>query len=304
MSVPATRSTAFAAARNAVERVAGTLIELNAREAQRAARDVVATHEQAKAHSTDFLLAVLACVLLVAVLAERWIARSERETARLLAELDAFSARVAHDLRGPLSPVSLGLGLVKADPGLGDRARHTVEVAERSLRRALALIDGLLVFARSGARPEPGARVEVARVLDEVALSLQPLAQEERAQLTLDVPAGLAVAVTDVALSSIVSNLARNALLYLGDGEKRTVAIRATLAGESVRIEVADTGLGIPAAQLERIFRPFERASDREGGHGLGLAIVKRLTEAHGGSIAVRSQLGLGSTFTVELPRA
>jgi signal transduction histidine kinase len=294
---------AFVQVATSLDRIAATLVETNAREAERAAREVLVTHERAKAHSADFLLAVLLGVIGLGVFAERWIARSERETDRLIAELDAFSSRVAHDLRGPLNPVALALGLVKASPSIDDRARHVISVAESSLGRTLSLIEGLLAFARSGARPEPGARCEVARVLDDVATSLHELAADERAELSLDAPPGLRAATTEVVLASIVANLARNALLYLGDSDRRVVTVRAHDEGAVVRIEVADSGPGIPPDVEKRLFHPFERGSSRPGGHGLGLTIVKRLAEAHSGKVTVRSQLGLGTTFEVVLPR-
>lgn len=294
----------FSPQAQALDHVAMTLVEMNAREASHAARAIVATHEQAKAHSLEYLAPVILCVIALGVLAERSLARTERETHRLLGELDAFSARVAHDLRGPLGPIALALAMVKADAKLEDRSRRSIEIAEGSLHRAVALIDGLLAFARSGARPEPGARCDVARVASDVSATLRAVADEEGARLVVSVPDDLHVAASEVAVSSILANLARNALLYLGESVERTVTIRATVRGNEALLEVVDTGPGIPADVLGRLFRPFERGSTRAGGHGLGLTIVKRLAEAHGGSVTARSAVGSGTTFEVVLPRA
>ncbi len=129
------------------------------------------------------------------------------------------------------------------------------------------------------------------------------LATEERAEIRFQVEPRLHALASKAVLGSIVDNLARNALLYLGDSERRTASLRARSDAGRVVIEVEDTGPGIPPDMLARLFRPFERGSTRPG-TGLGLATVKRLIEAHAGDITVRSQVGLGTTFIVRLPRA
>jgi signal transduction histidine kinase len=294
----------FRPAATALDVVAARLVAMHANDAAKAANEIQTTHRLAMAHSFDYLVAVLGCVVALGILAERWLARAEAETQRLIASLDAFAASVAHDLRGPLSPVALALGIVKHDPGLGERSRQSVETAESSVKRAVNLIEGLLSFARSGAKPLAGARCEVARVFADLRSPLGAVADEERAMLTLEAAPALHAAAAEVVLSSIVTNLTRNALLYLGDSEKRAVVVKASADRDEVLIEVADTGPGIPPDVLPRLFQPFQRGTDRAGGHGLGLAIVKRLAEAHGGRVLVRSDVGLGTTFWVRLPRA
>jgi signal transduction histidine kinase len=91
----------------------------------------------------------------------------------------------------------------------------------------------------------------------------------------------------------------------MGATDTRRVAVRASAVGPTVRIDVEDTGAGIPAEMQDAVFEPFVRgAHDDEGGIGLGLATVKRLVEAHGGEITVQSTIGSGTLFRVNLPRA
>jgi signal transduction histidine kinase len=108
-------------------------------------------------------------------------------------------------------------------------------------------------------------------------------------------------------LSSIVSNLVRNAITHMGARELRHVRIRVGPGEttEAVRIEVEDTGPGIPEALGDRIFEAFVRgAGADQSGIGLGLATVKRLVTAHGGNVGFRSRAGVGTLFFVDLPRA
>ena len=103
----------------------------------------------------------------------------------------------------------------------------------------------------------------------------------------------------------IVSNLLLNAIKYTAQSQHRRVEVRALDHGTSARVEIDDTGPGIPAHLQALIFEPYVRAPGaREPGIGLGLATVKRLVEAHGGSVGVESAVGKGSRFWFELPKA
>jgi len=114
------------------------------------------------------------------------------------------------------------------------------------------------------------------------------------------------VVVDPVRLRQLVGNLVSNAVRHTPAGG--TVTVRSRVTGGELTIEVADTGTGIDAADLPKIFDRFWRADGsrtrRTGGSGLGLAIARKLTEAHGGTVAVVSTLGTGSTFTVRMPVA
>jgi signal transduction histidine kinase len=104
--------------------------------------------------------------------------------------------------------------------------------------------------------------------------------------------------------TSMFENLVRNAVKYIGERPVRRVEIRAVRRGHLVRVEVEDTGAGIPVEIQDTLFEPFVRGHEQGSGIGLGLATVKRLVEAHGGAVTVRSRAGEGSTFSVDLPLA
>jgi signal transduction histidine kinase len=102
---------------------------------------------------------------------------------------------------------------------------------------------------------------------------------------------------------SIVQNLVRNAINYMGARATRRIVVRTSAAGDVARLEVEDTGPGIPPEIQTTVFEPFVRGPhEREKGTGLGLATVKPLVESHGGRIGMKSQVGAGSLFWVELP--
>jgi signal transduction histidine kinase len=293
----------FAPKTDHIGQIVGALIELNALEASRTALDASSQQAYAQERSIVLFVAVSLALVALGLAVHRAVSRSQEETARRLEELDAFAARVAHDLRGPLSPVTVAIGLLRREPSLGEAQQRVLATADRSVARMVALIDGLLRFARAGARPEPGARALVDKVASEQVAALATFAQEERARVACEVEPGLEVAADPAVLGSIVENLVRNALFHLGESPQRDVVVRARVKGASVLLEVQDTGPGIPLDVARRLFRPFERGSDRPGGHGLGLATVKRLAEAHGGGVTLKSAVGVGSTFEVRLPR-
>jgi signal transduction histidine kinase len=121
-----------------------------------------------------------------------------------------------------------------------------------------------------------------------------------------EVPADLGVAVPAPLVEVVVGNLVSNACKYLDAREPPRVQVRARADEDVVVLEAEDNGVGIDDADLERLFAPFFRASsagDRPG-HGLGLSTERRIVETYGGSVAVRSQRGQGSVFTLRLPAA
>jgi len=149
--------------------------------------------------------------------------------------------------------------------------------------------------------------VTIAALLDESAAAVQSAAAAAGAMIELDVPDGLPpVAGDEAALRRVFQNLLGNAIKYGAPGG--WVGVRAVARGSTVDVAVTDRGIGIAAADQEKIFDPFYRAPDvvaaQIQGAGLGLSLVKRIVEAHGGRIAIESVPGQGSTFTVTLPVA
>jgi signal transduction histidine kinase len=176
---------------------------------------------------------------------------------------------------------------------------------QAGLRRARTIADAMLSFARAGARPEPGARADLAEIVQAIVDEVEPDARARGVTLQVELAAPGAVACDPGMLGSLVSNLVRNAVKYVGTGPDRRVAVRARRAGRVVRLEVEDNGPGLPEGLGTRSFEPFVRGPGaREPGIGLGLATVKKIAEAHGGRVEVRSTPGRGARFIVDLPAA
>jgi heavy metal sensor kinase len=220
-----------------------------------------------------------------------------------------FTADASHELRTPLSIV-----VSNAECGLRrDRTaedyREALETCLRAGRRMAGVVEGLLVLARADAgeieiEREP---VDLRALLEETIEFLAPVAAEHGVTLALDGENRPATVRGDAAhLRNAIGNLVSNAIRYNREGGRVDVSL-AVGSGESI-LAVADTGVGIPEADRERVFERFFRvdtARSRDaGGSGLGLAIASWVVRAHGGRIALESEEGQGTTVTVRLPSA
>jgi signal transduction histidine kinase len=270
-------------------------------------------HASTLSYSLHGIAAILALLVLAAamrlsraherLLLERAAAIEERNrlTERRAEELELFAARVAHDLKNPLGAIALRVLSAQRSP---ERGPEVLARVSHNVERMNGIVDELLAFARSGAAPEPGAVTELAPVVDEVLSDTRPTAQAAGVAFGRELRAS-PVACAPAALHSIVGNLVRNAVKYVADAEgARRVIVRAFDAGSDVRIEIEDTGPGVPPGQEERIFQPYMRATTRQPGLGIGLATVKRLAEGYGGAVGVISGASGGALFWVRLPRA
>jgi PAS domain S-box-containing protein len=231
--------------------------------------------------------------------------RAAKEEAERANELkSAFLANVTHDLRNPLSSI-IGSAELLAREAPGEY-QSTIERIERSSRRLLDTINSVLDLSKLEADAvEPDLeRVDVADEVMGTAEIFQPQAEEQDVTLTTEVPEGPTHAELDpTMLHRITDNLVGNALKFTDAGGR--VTLRAATTAETVTIEVEDTGIGIEDDFLPQLFESFSRSEDATGreGSGLGLPITKRLTELMGGTIEVESEKGVGTTFTVRLPR-
>jgi PAS domain S-box-containing protein len=218
---------------------------------------------------------------------------------------DEFISVAAHELRTPLTALHLKLqGLERNVRGTGTKEAQRLEAAVRQAERLARLIDRLLDVSRISQGKlemslEPFDLVDLLRqVMDDFR---EPAAQAQT-PLELEAPSSLQGCWDRLRLEQVLVNVLSNAVKY-GAGKP----IRIRLAGDErrVRLEVSDAGIGIPAADLDRIFGRFERASSirHYGGLGLGLYITRHIVEGHGGTISAASTPGQGSTFTVDLPR-
>lgn len=219
-----------------------------------------------------------------------------------------FVANVSHELRTPLTVIrgfteTLREGAL-ADPIAGPRFLATIE---RHVNQLTNLVSDLLELSRLESTPELPRRVsfDVGAVVRRAGELLLPAAQQKNQSLGLRVPASLPrIAGNPEYVERAVSNLIDNAIKYSPEHGKIDVAVLRDK--DSVVVEVADDGIGIPAEDLSRIFERFyrvDRSRSRDmGGTGLGLSIVKHVAQAHGGSIEVVSTPGEGSKFRLKLP--
>ncbi|MHB9150210.1 MAG: HAMP domain-containing sensor histidine kinase [Thermoleophilia bacterium] len=222
-----------------------------------------------------------------------------------------FVANVSHELKTPLAGLSLLASTLQQalddDP---EGARGFARRLRGEIERLTDLVVDLLALSELDERPSGGGAervlVDVAVLAREVTSSFQARAQEREIALEIDAPRAAVVNGDPVTLATMVRNLVDNALRYTQPGGRVAVAVATT--DEQVTVTVSDDGIGIPRDDRERIFERFyrvDRARSREtGGTGLGLSIVKNVAQAHAGSVRVQSAVGVGSTFTVELPAA
>ena len=218
-----------------------------------------------------------------------------------------FVANVSHELKTPLTLIR-GSAETLLDGGLEDEAhrRRFVETIERHAGRLQRIVEDLLELSRL---EQPGMRagggqLDLAALAGSVADAFREAAAGKGLELQLDAaPRPLPVRGDAAMLERAMSNLLDNAVKYTAAG---SVRLAVGCEGETAWFEVRDTGPGIPAEHLPRVFERFYRVDhgrSRElGGTGLGLSIVRHVAELHGGRVKVHSELGKGSVFRVELP--
>jgi two-component system phosphate regulon sensor histidine kinase PhoR len=221
-----------------------------------------------------------------------------------------FVANVSHELRTPIATIrSAAETLRRAIDAGPEAAADFIQIIERQAERLQHLVEDLLDLSRIESRQFRLAleSVPVGPMIEHILPAFREQAAARRLRVSTEIPGDLRPVRADRrALEQILTNLIENAVKYGGDGG--IVTVRASTEGERVRISVADTGAGIEAAHLPRLFERFYRVDagrSRElGGTGLGLSIVKHLVEAMGGKVSVDSAPGRGTIFTFTLPHA
>jgi signal transduction histidine kinase len=221
----------------------------------------------------------------------------------------SFLASVSHELRTPLTSI---IGYVEMlQKGIygqpGEKMREPLGYMRQSSGALLRMINDILDFSRAeaGHLKVDLQPVELLRTVANVVGQLRPQIAERGLEFDFEVPVGLPlVRANPVRLEQVVLNLLGNAVKFTEAGR---VGVRAWRQCERVCLSISDTGVGIAPEHLELIFQEFRRVEPsgrRVGGTGLGLAISRRLLELMGASIRVESAVGVGSTFTIELPLA
>ena len=215
-----------------------------------------------------------------------------------LAVVGGLAAGLAHEVRNPLAAMCGSIELLCLSPALGENERRLMQVVRGEGERLEGLVRDFLAFAKP-ASPHL-ASVEARPLIEETADIFRREAVLKGISLTVDAEASVWLSVDANQIKSVLWNLLGNARDAMEGGGRIAVKLRRQI-GQAL-IEVEDSGQGISTDDLPRIFDPF--FTTKSGGTGLGLAIVHRIVEAHGGRIAVRSEPGRGSTFSVTLPLA
>lgn len=246
----------------------------------------------------------LLLVLLIGGSMHRRLLRLARRVhdAERLAELGTLTGGLAHEIKNPLSTVQLNLQLLMEDltpdnPAYS-RLINRLNTVQRETTRLREILDD---FLRYGGKMELERKpTELNEMLEDLMDFYMPQAQLNRVQLRLKrTPEPLIAWIDPRLVKQAVLNLMLNATQAMGEGGGELI-LSAERSGNSVIIDVIDTGRGIEPEDLPHIFKAYY--SKRRGGTGLGLAMARRIVEEHGGSIDVRSQVGKGSDFRIHLP--
>ncbi len=248
----------------------------------------------------------------IAVIARDITDRKRLERALLDADRrkDEFLATLAHELRNPLAPLRSGLYVLRKLQETGETAEHVQEIMERQVNHLVRLVDDLMDVSRIShgkinLKKEPS---DLGAAIRQAAEMTRELLEASGLELTLTLPKEpLTVDADPARLAQVFGNLLDNAAKYTHAGGRIEISAER-LDGEAI-VTVADTGIGIPAKMLPRVFDLFTQVDGSlaraRGGVGIGLALVRDIVRLHGGGIEARSDgEGLGSRFIVRLPLA
>lgn len=219
-----------------------------------------------------------------------------REAARLAA-IGQLSASIAHEVRNPLAGIKGALEIISSDVDENNPKRRFVGIAHKEIARLESLVTDFLRFARPPA-PEM-APDDINRVVRSVLELSRKHLSDNRISVNLRLADGISSSFMDSnQVRQVILNLVLNAAQAMPDGGGLTIV--TCEENGNIRVDISDTGAGIPEGIAELIFAPFY--TTRPDGTGLGLAVSRRIIRGHGGDITMRSRAGEGSTFTAALP--
>jgi PAS domain S-box-containing protein len=222
-----------------------------------------------------------------------------------LATIGQVAANVAHEIRNPLVTIGGFARSILKRSGDEARARESAEIIVGEVSRLEAILSEIMDFTKP-AMPVL-KRQPVGGSLERVATVMGPEAAAMEAEIAVETDPGLPEAEYDEKqIHQVLMNLVRNSLEAMAEdprpGQARRVLVRARFVDGEIRVEVEDTGPGIPLSIMPRLFEPF--FSRKEHGTGLGLAVVRKILHDHGGDVSARNAPGGGALFTLRLPEA
>lgn len=217
------------------------------------------------------------------------------------AELDSFFYRISHDLKGPIASM-LGLSSLARRDIQDSSARAYLDKQHVQAERLNNIVSGLIKLTKLNDTALQKEKIDFQKLIDECIHSLQDLPEFPRISFRTQIDADLIIFSEWTLLNAIVQNLVENAIKYSSD-DGAYVDIKVSSDAHYLKICVADNGHGISAEHQSKIFDMFYRANHHSKGTGLGLYILKRSVDRLGGEISIESEPGVGSTFTVRLPK-
>jgi signal transduction histidine kinase len=256
------------------------------------------------------LIGVASMLLLVSAYAAVWtvLRRSQRlevqaAEAERLAYLGTLASGLAHEIRNPLNSLNLNMQMLEEEideHGSAPTGKRLLSITRSELSRLERLVSDFLAYAKP--RPLELEEVPAVRPLERVREVLAGEIQKRQVQIEIeDKSGGARIRIDPAQMNQLLLNLAQNAFNAAEEAGRRPwLKLAAVRQGAAVLLEVSDNGVGMTAAEQEKIFDLFY--STRKGGTGLGLAIAERIASAHGGRLGVRSTKGVGTTVSVELP--
>jgi signal transduction histidine kinase len=260
----------------------------------------------------------LISLLLLSILLGAYIfIRRARREAHISQMKSTFVSNASHELRTPLASIKMLVELLEMQlagrspaplENFKSRAGHYLSIIRRECDRLGRLIENVLDFSKieRGVKPYHFEYEDPAAVLSLAVESFRPHAEAQGFVLEMEMAAALPEIRLDAdAISQVMLNLLSNAVKY--SDEVKEIRVRVYRDDGRLVVEVADRGIGIPAAEIPKIFEDFYRvdqrlSSQKQGGMGLGLTLARQIVRAHGGDIAVKSEAGKGSTFAFALP--
>ena len=233
--------------------------------------------------------------------------RNNDQLTRINADLDNFIYTASHDLRSPITNIEGLLETLEQElpadqrPGEVSTVLRMMQDSVDRFKRTIESLTDISKLQKESALPR--APVALAPLIEDVRLDLQPLIGAAAGELTVDVAECPTITLAEKNLRSIVYNLLSNAFKYHDPARPARVHLRCRPAGAGLAaLQVHDNGLGLDLHEDRQLFTMFQRLHDHVEGSGIGLYMVKKIAENAGGRVAVASQLGQGSVFTVYLP--